>query len=57
MKNDPVHMKQCFTHHDHRISDESQFGEALTLGRWVTFKFNNGTALHFAISDPGFLGP
>lgn len=50
-------MKQCLRTTITRFSHESQFGEALTLGRWVTFKFNNGTALHFAISDPGFLGP
>lgn len=38
LKNDPVHMKQCLRTTITRFSHESQFGEALTLVRWVTFK-------------------
>ena len=38
-KNDPVHMKQCWRTTITTLTHESQvFGEALTLGRWVTFK-------------------
>ena len=38
LKNDPVHMKQCLRTTITRFSHESQFGEALTLDLWVTFK-------------------
>lgn len=35
-------MKQCLRTTITRFSHESQFGEALTLGRWVTFKSHIG---------------
>ena len=38
LKTDPAHMKQCLRTTITRFSHESQFGEALTLARWATFK-------------------
>ena len=44
VKDDPAHMKQCLRTTITRFSHESQFGEALTLDRWVTFKCDDGAS-------------